>query len=122
MSYSSDALAKTKCKANSCLAIFIWGLGEGLEPGLQGLAMFFVEEGYTARMFAIIARLNLIGEMIGGPLMAKLLLIGYKGRFQLEGLAFLVSSVSHVFICNFSPDISVHILIIYYILRFCSLS
>jgi len=73
----------------------IWGFGEGIEPVLQGLCAFFVNSSYTGRMFTTITTINGVAELIGGPLMASLVLIQRNGVVISEGFCFFVSGVSH---------------------------
>lgn len=81
------------------LAVFFTGIGEGLEPTLQGVAAFVVDESYTARMFTVIATLEGTGRLVGGPLMTWLFFAGYEGENKLFGLCFVASSVSLLFTC-----------------------
>lgn len=73
--------------------MFMWGLGEGIEPPLQGLCVYLVPVEYTARMFTTIARLELLGKVVGSPLMGSLVIVSWKGQVMAEGLCFLLSSV-----------------------------
>lgn len=73
-------------------SMVIWGLGEGLEPPLQGLCTSFVDPQYTARMFTTIARLELIARVAGSPIMGALVIVSWKGKVIAEGVCFLLSS------------------------------
>jgi hypothetical protein len=79
------------------LAVFSSGLGEGLEPTLQGVAAFLVDESHTARMFTIIASLESAGRLVGGPLMTWLFFADYDGANKLFGFCFMGSSVCSLF-------------------------
>jgi hypothetical protein len=74
--------------------MIIWGLGEGIEPPLQGIASFIVHPDYKARVFTTVARLEGVARLLGGPLMSSLVIIWWDGRVVSEGLCFLVSAVS----------------------------
>jgi hypothetical protein len=66
-------------------AMFVSGTGDGLEPALQGGAAFLVDKAYIG-MFTTIAFSDLMARIVGGPLISKLLFIGYEGTNRLEGL------------------------------------
>lgn len=70
------------------------GLGEGLEPSLQGLVTYIANTKQTARLFSILAVYDTIAELIGGPLAASLLKIGRRPEHPSDGICFLNSSVS----------------------------
>lgn len=76
------------------------GLSEGLEPALQGLATSLIDPSWVARMFTTIARYDLLARIVFGPAMASLLFVGHSakgdGIWRLEGLCFLIASVSHL--------------------------
>ena len=52
------------------------GLGEGTEPALQGLITFINDPSDYSQLFGIIALVDNLAELIGGPLSAILMKIG----------------------------------------------
>jgi len=72
------------------------GLGEGLEPSLQGLVIYIVNTKQTVMLFSILAVCDTVAELIGGPLTAALLNIGRKPGHASDGFCFLNSSVSSI--------------------------
>lgn len=75
------------------LALFVCGLGEGVQPSCQGLATSLVGRGYNARLFTTVAFLETVGKLAGGPIQSVLFSIGRReGRGSL-GINFLASSV-----------------------------
>lgn len=75
------------------LGLFICGLSEGLEPGLQGLATSLIDSTYNARMFTTIAVIETVARLIGGPLMARLFSIGRSEGHGSKAINFLTSSI-----------------------------
>lgn len=73
--------------------ILFCGLGEGLEPSLQSVASSLVGKDATGRMFAAVAALETFAQMIAGPLMAKLLSVGFGLNQLWHGLPYFVASV-----------------------------
>jgi hypothetical protein len=51
-------------------AMLLCGLGEGLEPALQALALSLVGSGGTAQLFSLIGTLDALAKLVGGPVMA----------------------------------------------------
>ena len=72
----------------------ICGIGEGLEPALQGIAAAMVDKAHTASMFTNIAFVDLTARIIGGPLMYRLLDIKASHSSLSAGLSFAFSAVS----------------------------
>ena len=62
-----------KFQTHNVSAVFSNGLDECLEATLQGVTEFVVDESYAARMFTIIATLELAGKLVGGPVITWLL-------------------------------------------------
>lgn len=73
--------------------LFICGLGAGFEPSLKGLATSLVDSSSNARLLTLVAVLEVIARLIGGPLMAWLFSIGRGGDHGSEGICFLASAV-----------------------------
>ena len=73
--------------------LFVCGLGEGFEPSLKGLATSLVDSSYNARLLTLVAVLEVIARLIGGPLMAWLFSIGRGENYGSEGICFLASAV-----------------------------
>ena len=70
------------------------GLGEGMEPALQGLITFLADSRRNAQLFTTIAMADTMGELTGGPLTALLMAVGRTPGHPSDGLCFLASSVS----------------------------
>jgi hypothetical protein len=69
------------------------GFAEGLEPSLQALGAYMVGASFNANFFAFVSVLDLVGEILGGPVMAS----AYRVRDTSgapAGYAFLLSAVS----------------------------
>jgi len=79
--------------AKSYLGLGICGLGEGLELGLQASGSYLVGDVDQAAFFSTASILGVIGELIGGPLMAGAYAIRDRNRRPL-GFCFLFSTVS----------------------------
>jgi hypothetical protein len=75
------------------LGLVICGLGEGLELGLQALGSHLVGDINQAAFFATASILGVIGELVGGPLMAGAYAIRDRNHHPL-GYCFLLSTVS----------------------------
>lgn len=74
--------------------LFVCGLGEGFEPSLKGLATSLSEKSSNAQLLTLVAALEVIARLIGGPLMAWLFSIGRGGpEYGSDGLCFLASAV-----------------------------
>lgn len=69
------------------------GLGEALEPALQGFAILSTESARNSLLFTTIAQFDALAELIAGPLMATLLAIGRTASHPSDGVCFLASSV-----------------------------
>lgn len=69
------------------------GLGEGLEPALQGLITYLVDSDKTVRLFTTLAVCDTIAEFVGGPVTARLMEIGRRPGHASDGYCFLGSSV-----------------------------
>ena len=76
------------------------GLGEGIEPALQGLITYLTDSRRNAQLFTTIAMADTMGELMGGPLAARLMAIGRTPDDPSQGLCFLASSVCG----SFSPE------------------
>ena len=75
------------------VGLFVFGLGEGFEPSLKGLATSLIESSYNARLLTFITVLEVIAKLIGGPLMARLFSIGRNEDHGSDGVCFLASAV-----------------------------
>lgn len=73
--------------------LFVDGLGEGFEPSLKGLATSLIESSYNARLLTLVAALEVVAKLIGGPVMARLFSIGRGEDHGSEGICFLASAV-----------------------------
>lgn len=69
------------------------GLGEGLEPALQGLITYLVDSDKTVRLFTTLAVCDTIAEFVGGPVTARLMEIGRRPGHTSDGYCSLGSSV-----------------------------
>ncbi|KAF2786835.1 MFS general substrate transporter [Melanomma pulvis-pyrius CBS 109.77] len=83
------------------LGLGICGLGEGLEVGLQSLGSYLVGDVDQAAFFSIASMLGVIGELVGGPLMASAYTIRDNHHRPL-GYCFLLST--GVFGCVFASS------------------
>jgi len=87
----------------------ICGLGEGFEPGLQSLGSYIVGKANHASFFAFAGMLNVLGDLLSGPIMAwaytirgeDLLPIGYC--FLLSAVSFQKTLVHMILICHVDP-------------------
>jgi hypothetical protein len=78
------------------------GLGEGLEPALQGLITYLVDSDKTVRLFTTLAVCDTIAEFVGGPVTARLMEIGRRPGHASDGYCFLGSSVRiHLLLLSF---------------------
>ena len=74
--------------------LFVCGLGEGFEPSLKGLATSLSENTSNAQLLTLVAVLEVVARLIGGPLMAWLFSIGRGGEeYGSDGLCFLASAI-----------------------------
>ena len=69
------------------------GFGEGLEPALQGVVVYLAKVDRTGQLFAIVAFCDILGDLTGGPVAARLMSIGRGPGHASEGYCFLASSV-----------------------------
>ena len=69
------------------------GLGEGTEPALQGLITFLNEPSDYSQLFGIVALVDNLAELIGGPLSASLMKIGRSEHGVSGGWNFVSSAV-----------------------------
>ncbi|RDW58289.1 hypothetical protein BP5796_12219 [Coleophoma crateriformis] len=74
------------------IGLFICGLGEGLEVGLQSLGSYIVGEAKLATFFSFVSILSVAGELLGGPIMAISYAVRDKDKQPL-GLCYLLSAV-----------------------------
>ena len=77
------------------------GLGEGIEPALQGVLTFITDPTDYSQLFGILALVDSIAELVGGPLNASLMAVGRSSNTPSAGMNFLSSAVSF-----FSPHTS----------------
>ena len=74
--------------------LFVCGLGEGFEPSLKGLATSLSEKSSNAQLLTLVAVLEVVARLIGGPSMAWLFSIGRGGQeYGSDGLCFLASAI-----------------------------
>ena len=76
--------------------MFLCGLGEGIEPSLQGVATFITDSTQNTVLFISIAVCDTVAELTGGPLAAQLLAIGRRSDHASYGISFVMSSVSRL--------------------------
>lgn len=69
------------------------GLGETLQPALQGFVTFATGSQRNTRVFTTLALADAAAELIAGPLTAALMAIGRTENHPSDGLCFLASSV-----------------------------
>jgi hypothetical protein len=74
-------------------ATFGIGLGETLQPALQGFVTFATGSQRNTRVFTILAVADTAAELVAGPLTAALMAIGRTDDHPSDGLCFLASSV-----------------------------
>ena len=70
------------------------GLGEGTEPALQGLITFITEPSDYSQLFGVLALVDSVAGLIGGPVSASLMTVGRSQDSDSNGLNFLSSAVS----------------------------
>lgn len=80
--------------ADMIAGVFLCGTGEGIDPGVQGLASAFVVADHRAMMFTILGMIDAIGKIVGGPLMAVLYSLRMDELGKSAGSCFLAASVS----------------------------
>ena len=76
------------------------GLGEGIEPALQGFVTFLTDSSRNAQLFTTIVMADTMGELTGGPLTARLMAVGRTSGHPSDGLCFLASSVRILYTWN----------------------
>jgi len=91
-------LWQSKASWMMALGLFVCGLGEGFEPSLKGLATSLIDGSYNARLLTLATVLEVIGKLIGGPLMARLFSIGRRDGHGSDGINFLTASAIFVFL------------------------
>ena len=71
------------------------GLGEGMEPALQGLITYLTNSSANTQLFAVLALVDTVAEFTGGPLTASLMAIGRseQPKHASDGWCFFASSV-----------------------------
>lgn len=69
------------------------GLGEGMEPALQGFLTYLTGSSQNAQLFTTVAVADTLGELTSGPLTGTFMAIGRKPGHPSDGLGFLASSV-----------------------------
>ena len=69
------------------------GLGETLQPALQGFVTFATGSQRNTRVFTMLAVADTAAELIAGPLTAALMAIGRTDDHPSDGLCFFTSSV-----------------------------
>lgn len=70
------------------------GLGEGLEPTLQGLVAYATPSAGRPQIFATLAICDTLSELVGGPMTVALMGIGRTNEHPPAGMNFMVASVS----------------------------
>ena len=70
------------------------GLGESMEPALQGLLTYLTDSARNAQLFTAVAIADTLGELTSGPLAGSLMAIGRRPGYPSDGLCFLASSVN----------------------------
>lgn len=75
------------------VATLFCGLGEGLSPGLQAVALSMITVSYNAALFTSFAVIDTLAKLVGGPFMALLFSIRDPDGHSL-GFCFLFSAVS----------------------------
>ena len=78
------------------LGNFLSGIGEAAEPGIRSLASSCVAPSQHASLFFTLAFLEMVGRVVGGPLMVFLLSIGRHSDGQPTGVLYLFSGVSYI--------------------------
>ena len=69
------------------------GLGEGMEPALQGLVTYLTNSAHNAELFTTLAVFDTIAELTGGPFTASLMSIGRTPGHASDGYCFLAPPV-----------------------------
>ena len=89
-------LWQSKVSWMMALGLFVCGLGEGFEPSLKGLATSLIDACFNARLLTLATVLEVIGKLIGGPVMARLFSIGRREDHGSDGINFLTASAIFV--------------------------
>lgn len=78
--------------------MFFAGLGEGMEPALQGLITYLTDSSANTQLFTILALVDTIAEFTGGPLTASLMRIGRseQPKHPSDGWCFFASAVRYI--------------------------
>jgi hypothetical protein len=73
------------------------GLGEGMEPALQGLITYLTNSSANTQLFTVLALVDTIAGITGGPLTASLMAIGRseQPKHASDGWCFFASSVCY---------------------------
>jgi hypothetical protein len=74
------------------LGMALCGLGEGLEAGLQSIGTYIVGGEKHAPFFAFVSILDVVGDLLGGPIMAGAYTIRRKDGLP-AGFCFVLSAV-----------------------------
>ena len=85
-------LWQSKASWVMAFGLLICGFGEGLDPSLKGLATSLIDGAYNARLLTLATVLEVIGKLIGGPVMARLFAIGRREGHGSDGINFLTAS------------------------------
>lgn len=75
-------------------AVVLCGLGEGLEPALQGHSTSLIDKSENSQLFTTAASMETLARIIAAPIMAKLYSMKRDKSGKPIGLPFLVSTVS----------------------------
>jgi hypothetical protein len=75
--------------------IFVLGLAEGLEPTVQAMAVSFVDPSSTGRLFTTIAALDMVAQLVSGPIMGGIFSASQGLNSTWLGLIYIIAAVSH---------------------------
>lgn len=78
------------------------GLGEGMEPALQGFLTYLSDSAQNAQLFTTVAIPDSLGELMGGPLTGAVMAVGQRPGRPTAGLCFLASSVCTTLLTSLS--------------------
>lgn len=70
------------------------GIGEILEPSLQGFATFVTNSTHNALLFTSVATCHSLANLIGGPVNSYLMTLGRRPGHQDTGIVFLGAMVT----------------------------
>lgn len=90
------------------LVMFGIGLGETLQPSLQGLTTFATGSRDNAMAFTTLAMVDEAAELIAGPLTARLMAVGRTAGHPSDGVCFFSSSVCGTFLFSLKLKISAY--------------